>query len=205
MTTFVTSDTHFGHERIIPLCARPFVDVDEMNETMISNFNEQASADDTIYHFGDACMGKIAETLPLISRINAKVILIPGNHDRPSKACQRKGDIAAKIAKARDMYLEHFHAVYPESTGQHLTLQGVSFAVSHYPYAGDHQDRDRFPELRPDDRGRPLLHGHVHNLWKFNGRQFNVGVDVNDFRLVHEDEVIAWAKSLPKHRGMILS
>lgn len=181
---------------------RPFDSVEEMNETMIANFNAQAGPEDTIYHLGDACMGKLAESLPLISLIDAKVILIPGNHDRMSKAYHQKGDAAAQRArreKERQRYLEHFDAVYADSRTMTMTIQGISFAVSHYPYEGDHFTDDRFPELRPEKRGRPLLHGHVHELWKHNGPQFNVGVDVNDFKLVHEDEVVEWARSLPKN------
>jgi len=29
---FLTADTHFGHEKIVEYCARPFKDVSEMNQ-----------------------------------------------------------------------------------------------------------------------------------------------------------------------------
>jgi calcineurin-like phosphoesterase family protein len=194
--TFFTSDTHFGHANIIRLSQRPFDSVEEMNEAIISNFNEQAGPEDIIHHMGDACMGKLDLSLPLISRINAHVILHVGNHDRPSRAMQRKGDVAAKIAKEQVRYEQYFSQVLLDSADRTLELGGKRFSVSHYPHTGDHFTEDRHPELRPKNQGLPLIHGHVHNLWKFNGSQFNVGVDVNDFKLVTEEEVLDWAASL---------
>jgi calcineurin-like phosphoesterase family protein len=111
---------------------------------------------------------------------------------------QRKGDAKANIEAARERYLEFFDEVHLDADDHVIELQGVRFAVSHYPYEGDHFTDDRFPELRPEDTGLPLLHGHVHKLWKFNGRQFNVGVDVNDFAPVSEHEVLAWSSTIPK-------
>ena len=196
MTIFFTSDTHFRHARIIELSHRPFESVQEMDETIISNFNEQAGPEDTIFHLGDACLGKLEDSLPCISEINASVVLVPGNHDRMSDAYHHKGDREAKVQRFIDMYLEHFSLVLPDARTHVIGVGDQQFSISHYPFEGDHFMEDRFPEMRPVDQGFPLLHGHVHEMWKFNGRQFNVGVDVNDFRLVTEDEVLEWAATL---------
>ncbi len=51
------------------------------------------------------------------------------------------------------------------------------------------QDDDRFPEYRPIDNGKVLLHGHVHERWLTNGKQINVGVDVWDYAPVSEQQV----------------
>ncbi|WP_258934193.1 hypothetical protein [Nesterenkonia pannonica] len=52
MTTFFTSDHHFGHANIIRYCDRPFADVAEMDEAMIDRWNETVSPDDEVWVLG---------------------------------------------------------------------------------------------------------------------------------------------------------
>lgn len=54
---FFTSDTHFFHEGIIKFCTRPFESVEEMNETLIRNWNETVPKDGTVFHLGDFAFG----------------------------------------------------------------------------------------------------------------------------------------------------
>ena len=78
---FFTSDTHFYHGNIIRFCNRPFKDVEVMNETIISNWNNTVGQDDTIFHLGDFCLGGSAEWTKILDRLNGKIYLIMGNHD----------------------------------------------------------------------------------------------------------------------------
>ncbi|AXH49338.1 phosphoesterase [Streptomyces phage Blueeyedbeauty] len=190
MTRFFTSDTHFGHARIIELCNRPFSSVEEMNEEMIARWNAVVKPTDTVIHFGDVALGKIAESLPLIERLNGIKSLIPGNHDRI---------FSGEKEKQRIRFMENYEWVFnggimPETS--RFKIDGKLVMGSHFPYSGDSHGEDRHADKRPNDEGLPLIHGHVHDKWKFNGRMFNVGVDVNNFTPVSEDEVVAWLRSL---------
>ena len=44
---YFTADTHFDHANIIRFCNRPFATVEEMNETLIANWNRKVHGNDT--------------------------------------------------------------------------------------------------------------------------------------------------------------
>ena len=65
---FFTSDTHFYHGNVIRFCNRPFENVEMMNETIISNWNNTVGLDDTVFHLGDFCLGGSAEWTKILDR-----------------------------------------------------------------------------------------------------------------------------------------
>lgn len=50
---FFTADTHFGHQNVIRFNNRPFSTVEEMEETLIANWNNRVHQNDTVYVLGD--------------------------------------------------------------------------------------------------------------------------------------------------------
>ena len=85
MTIWLTSDTHFNHANIIRYCGRPFAHLDEMNGTLIRNWNVCVQPNDTIYHLGDFALGPSASVSSFFWQLNGKKILVRGNHDgRPT-------------------------------------------------------------------------------------------------------------------------
>lgn len=149
--TFFTSDTHFGHRRIIEYCARPFADVAEMESELVRRWNERVGPGDTVYHLGDVYFGKVAGLPPLLARLNGGKILIRGNHDTWTRTFYRK----AGFAECWD----RLGLVQPEAV-VHLEHR----PIERIQWTGDLQ-----------------LCGHVHEAWKRKGDAFNVGVDVWDF------------------------
>ena len=63
MTTWFTSDLHFGHANIIEYSGRPFRDVDHMNRALIERWNALVQPADTVWVLGDVAMGRITDTL----------------------------------------------------------------------------------------------------------------------------------------------
>lgn len=184
-TTWFTSDQHFGHARIIELCGRPFSSVEEMDEVIIARHNELVAPDDVVYHLGDYAMGDRSRGLGYISRMSGTHILIVGNHEKcfagDPKGWKYRGEyLDAGFAAVMD----HTVVKLPPTQGKGRRGMGRQVVLSHFPYAGDHTDRDRHRQWRPRDEGAWLVHGHVHDLYTVRGRGVNVGVDRWDFRPV---------------------
>jgi len=181
MDTWFTSDLHLGHERIIELCNRPFQSVEDMNTKLIKNWNDVVDPEDYVYVLGDVAMGKIAETLPLVKELNGHKLLVPGNHDRCWSGHRK--------VRPKDI------SIY-EEVGFEILENQVHYGdwlLCHFPMVGDSHDEDRFKEHRPKlgKGATTIVHGHVHEKWLTNGKQFNVGVDVWNYRPVNYDELEA--------------
>lgn len=77
--TWLVSDTHFDHARIIEYANRPFENVEVMNETMVSRWNQVVGENDRVYHLGDVTLRR--RGLIWLTRLNGRKVLIKGNHD----------------------------------------------------------------------------------------------------------------------------
>ena len=90
MTLYFTSDQHWGHSRIIDFCNRPFASVHEMNVALTDNWNSVVKKEDTVYHLGDFCFGN---PKPYLEKLNGKIILIRGSHDKRIKCFPEVHDL----------------------------------------------------------------------------------------------------------------
>lgn len=187
---FFTSDTHFGHARIIELSDRPFNDVDHMNSEIVRRWNEVVSPDDTVYHLGDVALGSIADSLPIVSRLNGFKVMVTGNHDRLFSTYSNSH---------RERFDPEYRKVFQEvvqEAGTYIDLgDGTKVRLSHFPHTGDSHDADRYSDMRPADKGFPIIHGHTHGKERltFTAQgtpQIHVGQDVWDFTPVSEDEIL---------------
>lgn len=187
-----SADWHFCHKSILTLgVGRPFATIEEHDEALIERHNALVAPEDTVWVLGDVAMGAIGESLACCKRMNGRKILLLGNHDRPAMV---KPD---KIVHWRDRYGDEggfeiiigvwsTKGVWLIERNTYVELSGQRVAVSHYPYTGESEPgrEDRYVDRRPTDVGMWLLHGHVHDQWRVNGRQINVGVDVWNFKPV---------------------
>jgi len=80
--TYFTADQHFGHANIIKLCNRPFSDVQEMDEALITNWNRRVTNGDTIYIIGDLFFRNSVPAEEYLKRLKGRKHLILGNHDK---------------------------------------------------------------------------------------------------------------------------
>jgi calcineurin-like phosphoesterase family protein len=81
MTVFFTSDTHYYHKNIIKYSKRPFKDVEEMNDTLIKNYNKVVGSEDICYHLGDFGFSHPQNLRTIIKALPNLQAIILGNHD----------------------------------------------------------------------------------------------------------------------------
>ncbi len=161
MAIFFTGDTHFGHGGALGLYRRPFASVAAMNEAMIERWNEIVGPHDEVWHLGDFAIRQ-PESLAaeLLARLRGRKHLVAGNNDPPATTA-----------------LDGWASVQPYAE---ITVDGAFLVLCHYP----------FRSWRGMDKGWVNLHGHSHGRLKPQPRQFDVGVDVWDFRPVVLAEIL---------------
>lgn len=175
MNQFLTSDLHIGHVNIIEYCNRPYKDVSEMNADLVERWNSVVAPDDEVFIIGDLAMGKLDDSLVYVGLLNGTKHLVPGNHDRMF-GCQ-----GTKYANAVQRYLDAgIEDVVEDEFAMNLQVDPLfTVLVNHFPYQGDSREghEDRYQDRRPANHGDYLIHGHVHGVWRRNGRMVDVGVD----------------------------
>lgn len=158
---WLTADSHFFHTNIIRYCGRPFTSVEEMNETLLQRWNVRVAPEDTVLHLGDFALGKAEQVVPFRRRLNGRVVLIRGNHDRFGKAT---GDALG------------FQVVEGQAE---LRVGEKVLLLSHEP------------DFTPVQPGQVKFCGHVHEHWRCTDFVVNVGVDVWGFKPISIEEALA--------------
>tara|TARA_Y100000389_G_scaffold201754_1_gene245246 strand:+ start:1082 stop:1627 length:546 start_codon:yes stop_codon:yes gene_type:complete len=83
MKIFLTADTFFSKPDALNLGNRleHFVSVDQMDETLIENWNEVITDDDVVYHLGNFCWDPMnGETI--LRRLNGRIKFYLGQYDK---------------------------------------------------------------------------------------------------------------------------
>ncbi|KAF3884334.1 MULTISPECIES: metallophosphoesterase family protein [Nostocales] len=163
-----TADTHFGHKNILEYTNRPFSSIEEMDETLIENWNSKVSSSDRVYHLGDVGLCSPNKLRKILERLNGNIYLIRGNHDKSAEAC-----------KERFEWIEDYYELTvqdsEESQGKQLIVL-LHYAMrvwqaSHY--------------------GTYHLYGHSHGQLPDDPTllSFDVGVDCHNYTPINYDDV----------------
>ena len=164
---YYTSDLHLGHKNIIKYENRPFEDVEEMNQTLIENWNSIVKPEDTVYCLGDFAVKNkdmnLDRIIEIYNSLNGDKHLLIGNHD-----VDWIGKVIDKLDNKPKLYTEI-------KDGDDIVC------LMHYPiedWDGKHY-------------GSIHLHGHIHgrDIISHLPNRFNVGVDINDYKPVTLEEL----------------
>jgi calcineurin-like phosphoesterase family protein len=176
---FFTSDTHFGHAKVIEYCKRPFSSVAHMDAELIRRWNYRVQAEDTVYHLGDFSLGKREDIRRYRSYLNGRIILIRGNHDR-----SRTAMLAAGFEEVHNSLELTVHTPIVDSN-QNQPKGETKLFLRHIPaFDPKHPGKKYAPEFLKEPKGQfdYFLCGHVHEHYARKDNIINVGVDVRDFK-----------------------
>lgn len=171
---FFTSDHHFGHKNIIKFSDRPFKDVNEMDEVLIQRWNEKVSPEDEVYHLGDVGLNSSGKLREILERLNGKIYLINGNHEKSAQACH-----------SRFEWIKDYHELVVKDKeferGEQLIV------LFHYSMR----------EWNASHWGTYHLYGHSHGSLADdpNSLSFDIGVDCHNFYPLSYEEVKAIMKT----------
>ena len=165
--TYFIADTHFGNARTLEKCGRPFRNVEQMNWSMISSWNNIVRDEDIVYILGDFASEDYTkeDVFRILRQLKGKKHLIIGNHDEGWVSQCTQGEL-----------LQYFCTLPQEEAV--IKLNGERIELCHYP-------KFKFSGI--------MIHGHIHNFrnqksgWstiKGNRSILNAGVDINEFRPV---------------------
>jgi calcineurin-like phosphoesterase family protein len=174
---FFTSDPHYFHHNIIKYCNRPFIDLEQMHENLITLWNKTVPKDGFVILAGDFAMtGNIGYIKVIREQLNGTIYKIYGNHDYQNNH-DRKAIIDIFNGNVMDV---------AEITIEDEELEGghINFFISHYPHLYWRRDYVH-------------LHGHVHSGLKSNFNEmvpkhpmrYDIGVDNNNFTPVSYEEL----------------
>ena len=85
MSVWVTSDTHFGHDRDFVYGPRGFESISEHDKKIIENWNSVIAPNDVVYHLGDVMLNDNTYGMKCLGQLNGNIRIIPGNHDTPRR------------------------------------------------------------------------------------------------------------------------
>lgn len=178
MNKWFTGDWHLDHQSkkdpkkgVVHYCDRPFASIEENNDAIINNTNELVKPNDFLYILGDVCF---SHPQSFLDSINCKnIYILFGNHDRWIKYLKEH----KKVKKA-----EYFLVI--KIGNMPTSLFHYAMRVwPHSHYNGWH------------------LYGHSHGRLPSLGKSYDVGVDNNNYKPIHEDTIKQIMSKLPDNPG----
>ncbi len=161
MTVFFTGDTHFGDPRALRVDRRPWPDMAAHDAGLVANWNAVVAPEDEVWHLGDFALGPGPERIAeLLAGLNGTKHLIVGNNDGPA-TLQAEGWAS----------VQHY---------REITVDGRMVVMCHYA----------FRTWNGTGKGAVNIHGHSHGRLSPITRQYDVGVDPQDYRPVRLADIM---------------
>ena len=173
---FVTSDTHFGHDREFLWGARGFMSHVDHDKEVIRRWNETVQPDDVVYHLGDVMLGDNAYGIGCLEQLNGQIKIIPGNHDTASRLSLYKLLPNVEVLSLAEM----------------IKYKKYNFYLSHHPTMTSNLEKAPYLRMHLIN-----LYGHTHQQKPFYQDipfMFHVGMDSNNCTPILLDDAIELMK-----------
>lgn len=161
---YLTSDSHFNHLNIFGpdgfvSTRKHFTSVEEMNETIIENWNNKITQHDTVIHAGDLGLHiKPKEMFEILKRLHGNIVIVPGNHDSVSKMMKHL------IKNNYDYNGKPKFEI--KEVGTRIKFDKRVYYVTHYPLG-----------LGDSRRTMRNFCGHIHDTAAYGSNVLNIGID----------------------------
>ena len=171
---FLTSDTHFCHDKPFLYEPRGFSSVEEMNEAIVERWNEVVRPDDIVFLLGDVFLNDNEKGLQYLKSLNGQICIVYGNHDT-----QRRQELFHFISGAPIITLGYAHC---------FKYHDLSIYLSHYPTITSNYDEKYFSQHMIN------FHGHTHQQTNWlqldNPFMYHVGMDSHNCTPIHIKDAI---------------
>lgn len=185
---FYFSDPHFGHSKEwFYKDMRGFSSVEEMNETLIENFNKKASKNSNILCLGDAFITTEEKAREIFSRLKGNFDIVDGNHDRYKNHMHWIKDLFNDVKRNHVIKIDSHkinlhHYPYVDKKIHDIALKAPNILKapkSNIPCSSIHISDEYFENVRKD----PML--HFDFLIKYHDKNFytNKGIRIRKFLL----------------------
>ena len=175
---WLTSDTHFCHDKEFVWQERGFKNITEMNQTIVKNWNSVVDHEDTIYLLGDVMLGDRERGLYYLKQLKGNIYIAYGNHDTDGRIAD---------------YLK-CHNVRDVQMGYRIKCPGKRTAIlTHYPTITDNMG----------DLRTLSFFGHTHqrsNVYPDYPNMYHVGMDSHNCTPVLLEDAL---EEMKKRKGVI--
>lgn len=168
---WITSDTHFCHNKDFIYKSRGYSDIEEMNKDLIDKWNSIVNEDDEIYHLGDIMLGKLEDGMICLRELKGCIHIIRGNHDSDGRIAAYMNSWNIIDVVYADVIKFHKRHIY----------------LSHYPtLCANYDDYKRFATIN--------CCGHLHTTDKFadmdKGLIYHCEVDAHNGYPILLDQIL---------------
>ena len=170
---WLTSDTHFCHDREFVYGPRGFTNIEDMCEAIVERWNSVVKPEDIVYHLGDIMLNDNVKGMEFLKRLNGQIYIMRGNHDTNTRV---------------NLYTEAPNVFDCGDYARVIKYGKYHFYLSHYPTMTSNLENNAHISEHIIN-----LYGHTHQMDNFYQDipfMYHVGMDSHDCYPVDLDTVI---------------